>query len=45
VAVREAIDWVVKALADEPRVVEDVRRLERILKMDPTELCKRQCRK
>lgn len=45
VVVREAIDWVVKALADEPRVAGDMRNLERIRRVDPTELCKRQCHK
>lgn len=41
--VREAIRWVIHALADEPRFAEDAARLKAILKMDPTELCKRQC--
>lgn len=45
VTVREAIDWVTKSLADNPRVVEDVRQLKQVLKKDPVELCKRQCQK
>ena len=44
VAVREAIDWVVTSLEDNPRITDDVRQLKRILKADPVELCKRQCR-
>lgn len=45
VEVREAIDWVEKALDGNPRVVEDDRALKRILKQDPAELCRRQCQK
>jgi DNA-binding transcriptional ArsR family regulator len=45
VTVREAIDWVMKSLADLPRITEDLRQLKRILKLDPVELCKRQCRR
>ena len=45
VEVREAIDWVKKALADSPRVLEDGKRLKKILKQDPAELCRRQCNK
>jgi len=41
--VREAIVWVEKSLADNPRAVEDKQTLKRILKQDPAELCKRQC--
>jgi DNA-binding transcriptional ArsR family regulator len=44
-AAREAIRWLEGSVADEPRVVEDGQRLKRILKMDPAELCKRQCGK
>ena len=45
VEVREAIDWVEKALADNPNVLEDNKHLKKILKQDPAELCKRQCQK
>lgn len=45
VVVREAIDWVEKALADNPHVLEDNKQLKKILKQDPAELCKRQCQK
>ena len=43
VPVREAIDWVEKALADNPRAAEDRKALKGILKQDPAQLCKRQC--
>ncbi len=43
VAVREAIDWIEKSLADNPSVAEDWQRLKRILKQDPAELCRKQC--
>jgi ArsR family transcriptional regulator len=45
VAVREALDWIEKALAGHPRVLEDGKQLKKILKQDPAELCKRQCKK
>jgi ArsR family transcriptional regulator, arsenate/arsenite/antimonite-responsive transcriptional repressor len=41
---REAIGWVIKALAGDPRAVADAARLKKVLAMDPAELCKRQCR-
>jgi len=43
VVVREAIDWVKKSLTADPRAVEDRKRLLKIRKLDPTELCKHQC--
>ena len=45
VAVREALDWVEKSLADGPRAIEDRKQLRQILKADPAELCKRQCQR
>lgn len=45
VVVREALDWIEKALADNPHVLEDNKQLKKILKQDPVKLCKRQCRK
>ena len=45
VVVREAIDWIKKSLAGNPLAVADRQRLLKIRKQDPTELCKRQCRK
>ncbi|MBM3883413.1 MAG: winged helix-turn-helix transcriptional regulator [Verrucomicrobia bacterium] len=44
-AAREALRWVCRVLADDPRVVEDVAKLQRILKRDPAELCRKRCRK
>jgi DNA-binding transcriptional ArsR family regulator len=45
VVVREALDWVEKALADEPHALADRKRLKSILKQDPADLCKRQAQK
>jgi DNA-binding transcriptional ArsR family regulator len=45
VMVREALDWIEKALADNPHVLEDNQQLKKILKQDPTALCKKQCHK
>jgi DNA-binding transcriptional ArsR family regulator len=43
-AVREAVAWVRRSLAESPQTAQDRRKLERILAMDPGELCKGQCR-
>jgi DNA-binding transcriptional ArsR family regulator len=43
-AAREAIRWLKRSLGYDERVVEDGRRLKEILKTEPSELCKRQCR-
>jgi ArsR family transcriptional regulator, arsenate/arsenite/antimonite-responsive transcriptional repressor len=45
VAVRQAIQWVEKSLADNPQVAEDRIALKKILKQDPAELCRKQCQK
>jgi ArsR family transcriptional regulator len=45
VAVRKAIDWVRKSLANAPQADADARNLKRILKVNPTTLCQRQIRK
>ena len=45
VAVRNAIEWVGDALAGNEQVVADVRRLKELLKLNPSDLCRRQCRK
>lgn len=45
VVVREALDWLRKAMSADPMVLEDARRLKKILQIDPTTLCKGQCRK
>ena len=42
---REAIRWMAKSLAQDPRIAEDAARLKKVLAMDPVDLCKRQCRK
>jgi ArsR family transcriptional regulator, arsenate/arsenite/antimonite-responsive transcriptional repressor len=42
-AVRQAIDWVRKSLADDPQAIDDAKRLERILKLDPQKMCESQC--
>ena len=42
---REAIRWLEKSAADEPRISEDSEKLKKLLRMDPVELCKRQCGK
>jgi ArsR family transcriptional regulator len=41
--VKKAIDWISKAAADQPRILEDAELLKKIMKMDPSEICKRQC--
>ena len=45
VAVREAIDWVEQSLAGEPRIAEDAQHLKKLLRLNPTELCRRQCQR
>jgi DNA-binding transcriptional ArsR family regulator len=42
--VKKTIEWISKAAEDQPRVQEDAELLKKILKMDPSELCKRQCK-
>ena len=44
VMVRQALAWVEKSVADSPQILEDNQHLKRILKLDPAELCKRQCK-
>lgn len=41
--VKKAIDWISKAAEEQPRIQEDAELLKKILKMDPSEICKRQC--
>lgn len=43
--VRAALAWVFESAGDLPRITRDVQNLERILKLDPADLCRRQCRK
>jgi ArsR family transcriptional regulator len=42
--VREALSWLEKAAAEDPRVSKDRVRLKKLLLVDPVELCQRQCR-
>ena len=41
VVVREALDWVRKSLAQTDESIADAKRLKRILKTDPAEICRR----
>ena len=43
IEVREAVHWMTKSLAKNPRITEDQKNLKQILRLDPAELCKRQC--
>jgi len=43
VAVREALDWVLKSLVKTEEATADAVRLKKILKIDPVELCRRRC--
>lgn len=45
VAVQGALEWIEKELNGDKRIAEDRANLKRIVKEDPTELCKRQCGK
>jgi DNA-binding transcriptional ArsR family regulator len=45
VAVREAVDWVMKSLVGTPEAAADQAALKKILKMDPTTICQRQSRR
>jgi ArsR family transcriptional regulator len=42
-AAREAVAWVRRSLAGKERIAEDAKRLKKVLAMDVSELCKRQC--
>ncbi len=43
-AVREALDWIHKSLGKSDEVKADTKKLKQILKVDPAEICRRQCR-
>jgi ArsR family transcriptional regulator len=43
VAVREALDWVLKSLGKTEEAAADAAKLKKILKIDPVELCRRRC--
>ena len=44
-AVRDAVAWLRRCLAESPQIVRDAKELKRILSMDPEEICKRQCKR
>jgi len=44
-AVREALRWTEKSLADDPRIADDTKNLKKVLQCDPAELCRKQCGK
>jgi ArsR family transcriptional regulator, arsenate/arsenite/antimonite-responsive transcriptional repressor len=44
-AVRAGLKWMTKAIENETRIQSDGKKLTQILKIDPTELCQRQCPK
>lgn len=44
-AAREAVRWVQRHLADDPKTMQDARTLKTILKMSPEELCGGPCGK
>jgi ArsR family transcriptional regulator len=41
-AVKDAVAWVHRHLAEAPQIVRDGKELQRILRMDPEEICKAQ---
>jgi len=43
-AVKGAVAWVRRHLAQSPQIVRDARELKRILRMNPEQLCKGQCK-
>jgi DNA-binding transcriptional ArsR family regulator len=42
-AVRQALEWVDQSVADDPRIAEDAKNLKKTLRLDPADLCKKQC--
>jgi ArsR family transcriptional regulator len=43
-SIRAALDWVDLCLADSEQTAADAKRLKQVLKINPTELCRKQCR-
>jgi len=43
-SIRAALKWVDSSLADNEQAAADGRRLKQILKINPTDLCRKQCR-
>lgn len=44
-AVRQALNWVCDSLGADEQAANDAKELKRLLKLDPRELCRRQCQK
>jgi ArsR family transcriptional regulator len=43
-SIRAALAWVDLSLADSEQTAADAKQLKQVLKIDPTELCRKQCR-
>ena len=43
-AAREAVAWVRRSLEENERIAEDAKQLKKVMEMDLSEICKRQCR-
>ena len=43
--VRLAIDWIAISVEKESQILQDKKQLKKILKLNPIELCKQQCKK
>lgn len=43
-AAREAVDWVKRSLEDNERILQDARQMKKVLGMDVSQVCKRQCK-
>lgn len=41
--VRAALAWVTQSLAEDPQTAADARRLQQVLRLDPSAICRRQC--
>ena len=42
--IRAALEWVDSSLAESDQAAADAKRLKQVLKINPTELCRKQCR-
>jgi ArsR family transcriptional regulator, arsenate/arsenite/antimonite-responsive transcriptional repressor len=43
-SIRAALNWVDQSLADDERTAGDAKQLKQVLKINPSELCRKQCR-
>ena len=43
-SIRAALEWVSMSLADDEQAAADAKQLKQVLKIAPTELCRKQCR-